>query len=181
MYVSRLIVCPQYKNAYSVVLIRLDIVGSVALSHSFSAQSARPNDTHSDAAQIHASWTSHVNTGLKPLAFLAPLVVRAFPAVANAPLPLMQTQGAIKTIVRRIGQQILDREQSAFDGKREKTPGDSDSETPANYTGRAKDIISVLLRSRRLGNSDGAETISDEHILDNVHHSFSCPINRLTI
>ncbi|KAJ7032015.1 cytochrome P450 [Mycena alexandri] len=146
----------------------LDIIGSVALSHSFSAQSARPNDTHSDAAQIHASWTSHVNTGLDPLAFLAPLVVRAIPAVAKAPLPLMQTQGAIKMIVRRIGQQILDREQSVLNAKGEKNSNDSDSETPVNHTTRAKDIISVLLRSRRLGNGDGEDAISDEHILDNI-------------
>ncbi|KAF7352175.1 hypothetical protein MVEN_01180700 [Mycena venus] len=73
----------------------LNIIGAVALSHSFSAHSAL----------------------LKPLAFLAPIVLCAIPqaAVARAPLPLMQSQGVIKTIVRRIGRKILDREKFAVD------------------------------------------------------------------
>ncbi|KAJ7185812.1 cytochrome P450 [Mycena filopes] len=143
----------------------LDIIGSVALSHSFSAQSARPNDTHSDAAQIHASWTSHVNTGLKPLAFLAPVVVRAVPGVVRVPLPLMQSQGVIKTIVRRIGRQILEREQAAFESASSGGVGYSEK---ATVEPRSKDIISVLLRGRRLGGSGGEDTISDEQILDNI-------------
>jgi hypothetical protein len=96
-------------------LCSLDIIGTVALSHSFSAQSVHPNDLHSNAAQITSSWTEHVNHGLKPFAFLAPIVVRAIPTVTRAPLPLMQSQGIVKTIVRRIGRKILEHEQSAFD------------------------------------------------------------------
>ncbi|KAJ6557937.1 cytochrome P450 [Mycena capillaripes] len=76
----------------------LDIIGAVALSHSFSAICA-------------ASWTSHVNTGLKPLAFFASIV---------------------------------------------------------DCGPQGKDIISILLRGRRLG-KDAYENLSDEQILDNVH------------
>ncbi|KAJ7340728.1 hypothetical protein DFH08DRAFT_1012871 [Mycena albidolilacea] len=79
-------------------LCSLDIIGTVALSHSFSAQSVHPNDLHSNAAQITSSWTEHVNHGLKPFAFLAPIVVCAIPTVTRAPLPLMQSQGVVKTI-----------------------------------------------------------------------------------
>ncbi|KAJ7665967.1 cytochrome P450 [Mycena polygramma] len=140
----------------------LDIIGTVALSHSFSAQSAHP---HSDAAQISASWSDHVNTGLKALAFVAPIVVRAIPAVAKAPLPLMQTQGVIKTIVRRIGRKILDREKFAVDNARK-------MELPCSITSDdcappRKDILRILLRGRRLGKGIH-ETLSDEQILDNI-------------
>ncbi|KAJ7634583.1 cytochrome P450 [Roridomyces roridus] len=128
----------------------LDIIGIVGLSHSFAAQSARPGDMHSDAAQICASWDSHVNTGLKPLAFLAPLVVRAIPAVARVPLPLMQSQGVVKTIVRRIGRKILEREAQKEDS----------DHAPA------KDILSILLRARRAGKDESL--LSDEQILNNI-------------
>ncbi|KAJ7108725.1 cytochrome P450 [Mycena epipterygia] len=138
----------------------LDIIGMVALSHSFSAQSARSNDVHSDAAQISASWASHVNTGLKPLAFFAPIVVRAIPAVTQVPLPLMQSQGVIKTIVTRLGRKILEREKYAAET-------DKSAAEDIPRTVQTKDIISVLLRSRRLGN-DAEEKLSDEQILDNI-------------
>lgn len=83
--------------------------------------------------------------------------MRAIPAVTKAPLPLMQSQGVIKTIVRRIGRKILERENLAAQEDPEDHP-----QTP-----RAKDIISVLLRARRLGKKT-QERLSDEQILDNV-------------
>ncbi|KAJ7800367.1 cytochrome P450 [Mycena olivaceomarginata] len=131
--------------------------------HSFSAQSVRPNDLHSDAAQISSSWTNHVNVGLKPFAFLAPIVVRAIPTVTRAPLPLMQSQGVVKTIVRRIGRKILEREQSAFDKNNSIGGKCPTKDGPA----QGKDIISVLLRARRVGKAV-YEQLSDEQILDNI-------------
>ncbi|KAJ7813618.1 hypothetical protein B0H14DRAFT_2604757 [Mycena olivaceomarginata] len=80
----------------------LDIISTVVLSYSFSMQSMRPNDLHSNAAPISSSWTKHVNVGLKPFAFLAPIVIRAIPTVTRAPLPLMQSQGVVKTIATRL-------------------------------------------------------------------------------
>ncbi|KAJ6614603.1 cytochrome P450 [Mycena sp. CBHHK59/15] len=139
----------------------LDIIGMVALSHSFSAQSARPN-VYSDAAQITASWSNHINTGLTPLAFLAPLVVRAIPAVTKAPLPLMQSQGVVKGIVRRIGRKILEREGNAIAVKQRVGTED---EQP--HMKQKKDIISVLLNARQLENS-GEQRLTDEQILDNI-------------
>ncbi|KAJ7741927.1 cytochrome P450 [Mycena maculata] len=134
----------------------LDIIGTVALSHNFSAQSAHPDG---DAALISVSWANHVNTGLKPLAFLAPIVVRAIPAVAKAPLPLMQSQGVVKTIVRRIGYRILERDNAA--GKTNLVGQEDGPQKPR------QDIIGVLLRARRLGNG-ALEKLSDEQILDNI-------------
>ncbi|KAJ7093857.1 cytochrome P450 [Mycena belliarum] len=141
----------------------LDIIGAVGLSHSFSAQTARI-DPHSDAAQIRASWTAHVNTGLQPLSLLASLVVRAVPAIARAPLPLMQTQGVVKTIVRRLGTALLEREQFAFAAAASQSARAA-REDGAHTTG-GKDILSVLLRARRLGKADQA--LSDGQIIDNI-------------
>ncbi|KAJ7060971.1 cytochrome P450 [Mycena amicta] len=132
----------------------LDIIGAVGLSHSFSAQSVRPS---SDAAQISASWTQHVNNGLQWLAFLAPLVVRAIPIVTKAPLPLMQSQGVLKTIVGRIGRQILDREQAALDAT---------GKSSSAGVGKKKDIITMLLRNRHLASP--ADRLTDSQILDNI-------------
>jgi hypothetical protein len=70
-------------------LCSLDIIGTVMFSYSFSAQSMCPNDLHSNTAQISSSCTKHVNVGLKPFAFLVPIVARAIPTVTRAPLPLM--------------------------------------------------------------------------------------------
>ncbi|KAJ7668015.1 cytochrome P450 [Mycena rosella] len=138
----------------------LDIIGAVALSHSFSAQSAR-TEAHSDAAQISASWADHVNMGLKPISFFVPIIVRAIPAIAKAPLPLMQTQGVCKTIVRRLGQKILEREKVT--ASVEKSNGDARQEEELPQP-KGKDIISILLRSRRLGK----DSLSDEQVLDNI-------------
>ncbi|KAJ7822640.1 hypothetical protein B0H14DRAFT_2598420 [Mycena olivaceomarginata] len=139
-------------------LCSLNIIGTVALFHSFSAQSVRRNDLHSDATQISSSWTNHVNAGLKPFVFLAPIVVRAIPTVTRAPLPLMQSQGIVKKIVRRIGRKILEREQSAF----EKNNSIGKCPTKDGPT-QGKDIISVLLRARRVGKAV-YEQLSDEQI-----------------
>ncbi|KAF7351389.1 hypothetical protein MSAN_01570600 [Mycena sanguinolenta] len=136
----------------------LDIIGAVALSHSFSAQSAQQNDPHSDTAQIIASWSRHVDVGLRPFAFLAPIVVRAIPAVAKVPLPLMQSQGVVKTIVRRIGRKILEREQSAFNMNTSSTGSKKAEICPP----QGKDIISILLRGGQYGK------LTDEQILDNI-------------
>ena len=144
------------------LLFSLDIIGAVGLSHTFAAQSTRPG---SDAEQIFASWTQHVNNGLQRLAFLAPLVVRAVPIVTKAPLPLMRSQGVIKTIVTRIGRRIIERERAAL-GK------DSLLDIPSNDSGRM-DIISVLLRNRRLASA--SEKLSDTQILDNVCCFLSSP------
>ncbi|KAF8162463.1 cytochrome P450 [Mycena galopus ATCC 62051] len=137
----------------------LDTIGAVALSHSFSAQStdstALRNDLHSDAAQISASWANHVNVGLKPFAFLAPIVVRAIPA----------SQGVVKTIVRRIGRKILEREQPAFDQNNL-----TGSEKSKDYPSQGKDIISILLRGLKVGKASH-EKLSDEQILANVRGS----------
>ncbi|KAJ7196550.1 cytochrome P450 [Mycena pura] len=136
----------------------LDIIGAVGLSHTFAAQATRPG---SDAEQISASWTQHVNNGLQRLAFLAPLVVRAIPIVTKAPLPLMRSQGVIKTIVTRIGRRIIERERAALGvaGK------DSSLDISSNDSGRV-DIISVLLGNRRLASA--SEKLSDTQILDNI-------------
>ncbi|KAJ6582927.1 cytochrome P450 [Mycena vulgaris] len=141
----------------------LDIIGAVAFSHSFSAQSAHTTDVHSDAAQISASWTDHVNNGLTSVAFLAPILVRAIPAVTKAPLPLMQSQGVVKTIVRRLGRKVLEREKFTVDaaGKIDR------QEEDVSHAPRGKDIISVLLRGRRLGKNP-QENLTDEQILDNI-------------
>ncbi|KAF7307165.1 hypothetical protein MIND_00510100 [Mycena indigotica] len=134
----------------------LDIIGAVGLSHSFVAQSAHPG---SDAALISASWTEHVNNGLQWLGFLAPLVVRAVPIVTKAPLPLMQSQGVIKTIVTRIGRQILDREQATLNAVAR------NQENTTVESGK-KDIINMLLRNRQSANP--SERLTDSQILDNI-------------
>lgn len=77
----------------------------------------------------------------------------------------MQTQGTVKTIVRRLGQKVLDRETSAMaaagkDNVREDLEGRA-------QTSKGKDILSVLLRSRRLC-KDTSEQLTDEQVLDNV-------------
>ncbi|KAJ7668018.1 cytochrome P450 [Mycena rosella] len=137
----------------------LEVIGMVGLSHSFSAQSTEPNPD-SDAAQIHASWEDLIDMGLRPLAFLAPLIVRAIPALAWAPLPLPHSQGAVKRIVDRIGQKIIDRERGELKDKY------ANQEETAPTSG-SRDIISLLLHAKQPGN-DAHGALTDTQILDNV-------------
>ncbi|KAJ7118688.1 cytochrome P450 [Mycena crocata] len=124
----------------------LDIIGMVGLSHSVSSTNS---GDESDAAQISASLTHLVNAGLRQLAFIATVVVRAIPIVTCAPLLLLHNQGVVKSIVERIGQKILDRERTGNGSKGER---------------ESKDIIGLLLQARR----GSQETLTDTHLLDNV-------------
>ncbi|KAF7319134.1 hypothetical protein HMN09_00249800 [Mycena chlorophos] len=130
---------------------RLDIIGAVGLSHSFSAQAAHPS---SDAVQIHETWTQLVNNGLQWLAFLAPLLIRAFPSLTKAPLPITQSQGAVKTIVKRIAHRIIEREHAALDAQN------------GEMKQKKKDIISILLRNRHLATP--VDRLTDDQIVDNI-------------
>ncbi|KAJ6582930.1 cytochrome P450 [Mycena vulgaris] len=147
--------------AHYISACTLDIIGMVGLSHSFSAQSPETTAA-SDAAQISASWDDLVNIGLGPLAFFATVIVRAIPAVTRAPLPLLQSQGVVKGIVERIGQKIFERERGEEKNEIIDTRGE-----PRTQERRSRDIISLLLRSRRLVNA-GQETLTDAQILDNI-------------
>ncbi|EGO03676.1 hypothetical protein SERLA73DRAFT_149895 [Serpula lacrymans var. lacrymans S7.3] len=128
----------------------LNIIGRVAFGHDFKSTVLETSSSEppTDAQAIRDSWNDHVNTGLTPSAFLAPLVVRAIPAITKAPLPLMQTQGAIKMIVRRLAGRLMQNGHGLAGGQ-------------------SKDIFSILLNSRK-GKEQGERGLTDEQILDNV-------------
>ncbi|KII87864.1 hypothetical protein PLICRDRAFT_42386 [Plicaturopsis crispa FD-325 SS-3] len=141
----------------------LDIIGRVAFGHDFKAMAAPHASTsgaQTDAQAIAASWLAHVRQGLKFSAFLAPIVVRAIPSITSAPLPLMQTQGQIKLIVRRLAGRLVD------------------AAKKGGAVGKGKDILSILMRARKEGDRDSAEgkegrstneeRLNDEQILDNI-------------
>ncbi len=62
-------------------------------------------------------------------AFVAPLLVRIFPWILNLPVPAMQSQDAIKRIVRSIASEIIQNREAT-----QEKPG--------------KDILSTLLKMK---------------------------------
>jgi hypothetical protein len=89
--------------------VTLDIIGRVGFGHDFKAEvpslqtpSGDPQAPLSDARAIRIAWDHLVETGLEPTSFIAPIVVRAFPPITRAPLPLMRAQGETKMVVKRL-------------------------------------------------------------------------------
>jgi hypothetical protein len=136
----------------------LDIIGRVGFGHDFRATVPLPADRGpdgsppptTDAGAIRAAWDHLVDAGLLFSSFLAPIVVRAFPPITKAPLPLMRAQGATKMLVKRLAGRLMERDRELVKGGGLK----------------GKDILSVLLRTRE-GDAEGSQ-LSDDIILDNV-------------
>jgi len=85
----------------------LDIIGRVGFGHDFKAEvpskgAPESQGPISDAEAIRSSWAKLVETGLEFTSFIAPIVVRAFPPITRAPLPLMRAQGKTKLVVKRL-------------------------------------------------------------------------------
>ena len=94
----------------------LDIIGRVGFGHDFRATIPAPGDKGpdgsalptTDAGAIRVAFDQLVATGLLFSSFMAPIVVRAFPPITQAPLPLMRAQGATKVIVKRLAGRSVD-------------------------------------------------------------------------
>ncbi|OBZ67495.1 11-oxo-beta-amyrin 30-oxidase [Grifola frondosa] len=118
----------------------LDIIGRVAFGHDFkSGQST-------EAKEIHASWTGHVNTGLTFGAFIAMLVIRALPFITQIPLPAIKAGGRIREIVSKLAMRIVQ------------------SGTVAE---KGKDILSVLIKADRKHGSK-TDGLTSQQLVDNV-------------
>jgi hypothetical protein len=136
----------------------LDIIGRVGFGHDFRATVPLPADRGpdgsplptTDAGAIRAAWDHLVDAGLLFSSFLAPIVVRAFPPITKAPLPLMRAQGATKMLVKRLAGRLMERDRELVKGG----------------GGKARDILSALLRTRE-GDEEGRQ-LTDDIILDNV-------------
>ncbi|TDL25126.1 cytochrome P450 [Rickenella mellea] len=138
----------------------LDIIGLVAFGHDFQSSSSpspppspspsSPSSTsahNSDAEDIHASWHTHVNTGLTFGAFLAPLVLRAVPLITSLPVKAIQAQGEIKGIVGRIARRLVEQ---------------------GGVNRRGGNILSVLMRAQAMEKGSGGGGLTTSQIIDNI-------------
>ena len=81
----------------------LDIIGKVALGHDFkSGQTA-------EAQEIAASWHGVVTMAQTFGAFVAQLVLRAFPFITSLPIPALQTPGVVNVTCGKLSRRLLDR------------------------------------------------------------------------
>ncbi|KAG9035962.1 hypothetical protein FRB95_010170 [Tulasnella sp. JGI-2019a] len=101
----------------------LQIIGSVGLGHDF-----RLGETD-DAKAITQSLRDIATAGMTSAGFIAPSVLRAFPFLTNLPIKAMQAQGAVKSIVRRLGTKIVQENRKANGTK-----------------AKGNDLLSTLLR-----------------------------------
>jgi hypothetical protein len=105
------------------------------------------------------------------MGFLCPLLVRTLPWITCVP-GVLRTRGGIKAVVGEVAGRVVEEHKKIYGDfshgrRRHKTPGPMEG----------KDILSVLMRSRKKGKGGQAgcrETMSDEQILDNVCVFFVC-------
>lgn len=102
----------------------MDIMGIVGFGHDFQCGESP------EAQAINEIWTKLVVSGMELPGFIAPLVIRIFPWLLNLPVKAMETQGAIRGIVRDIALRIV-----------------TDRETAQEEPG--KDLLSALLSTLR--------------------------------
>ena len=120
----------------------LDIIGKVALGHDFkSGQTA-------EAQEIAASWHGVVTMAQTFGAFVAQLVLRAFPFITSLPIPALQTPGVVKVTCGKLSRRLLDR--GVVEGE------------------KSNDILSILVRANKKESGRG---LTEEQIIDNVRMS----------
>lgn len=103
----------------------MDIIGIFGFGYDFQCGES------SEAKLIEEIWTKLVITGMELPGFVAPLVLRIFPWLLKLPVKAIETQGAIRQIIRGVALQIVQR--------RETEQGQEDS---------GKDLLSVLLKMK---------------------------------
>lgn len=101
----------------------MDIIGAIGFGHDFQCGESP------EARAINEIWEKIIITSMDLPAFVAPLLVRIFPWILNLPVPAMQSQDAIKRIVRSIASEIIQNREAT-----QEKPG--------------KDILSTLLKMK---------------------------------
>jgi hypothetical protein len=92
----------------------LDIIGRLGFSHDFRATIPAPGKCPdgnalptANAGAIRVAFEQLVPAGLLFSSLMAPIVVRAFPAITQLPLPLMRAQGGAKVLVKRLAGRLV--------------------------------------------------------------------------
>lgn len=125
---------------------RLDIIGKVALGHDFkSGQSV-------EAQEIAASWHGVITMVQTFGAFVAQLVLRAFPIITSLPIPALRTPGVVKVTCGKLSRRLLDRGVISGD--------------------KSKDILSILMRANLKESGRG---LTEEQIIANVSYELYWP------
>ncbi|KZV92113.1 cytochrome P450 [Exidia glandulosa HHB12029] len=117
--------------------VTLDIIGRVGFNHDFGCGESP------EAKDIARSWKETISLGMDIAGLIAPAVLRAFPFITDLPVKSIQAQGEIKTIVRKLGTEMIAREGQHAQGK---------------------DLLSVLIRENA---ANGNHETSDQ-LLDHV-------------
>lgn len=81
----------------------LDVIGRCGFNHDFQCGET------DDAKSILHHWRTQVSMGMHTSAFIGLVVLRTFPFITSLPIPAIQAQGAIKTTVRKLAQDIISR------------------------------------------------------------------------
>ncbi|KAG8891909.1 hypothetical protein FRC01_014454, partial [Tulasnella sp. 417] len=136
----------------------LDIIGNVGFGYDF--QCGRSEE----AKAIQRSWRELVLMGMDFMGFAAPLVVRAFPFITDLPVRQIQSQGEIKTIIKKLAMQLIEQRRAMQNDEGMKN---------------GKDLMSTLLKL-----NEKAEGADLDQLLDHVctfvmvgHETTSAAIN----
>lgn len=100
-----------------------DIIGIVRFGYDFQCGESV------EAKMIEEIWSKLVIAGLELPGFVVPIILRIFPWLLKLPVKAIETQGAIRQIVRGVALQIVQNREAAHE-----KPG--------------KDLLSALLRMK---------------------------------
>ncbi|KAG8994783.1 hypothetical protein FRB94_009661 [Tulasnella sp. JGI-2019a] len=91
--------------------VSLDVIGSVGFGYDFR------HGEDPDGRAIHESWAAMAVLGMTFPGFVAPLVLRACPWIADLPVKSIQAQGEIKTTIHRLGRKVIADRKKLEDGE----------------------------------------------------------------
>lgn len=101
----------------------LDVIGLVGFGHDFQCGESP------EALAISEICQQSVKTGMELIGFVAPLILRIFPWLLKLPVKAIESQGAVRQLVKKVALQIVQNREAAQDES-------------------GKDLLSVLLRMK---------------------------------
>lgn len=104
----------------------LDIIGSIGFGHDFQLGKSP------EAQTISKSWRQQAELGMTLPGFILPLLIRLFPIIATLPVKAIQAQGETRSIIKRLGRNIVEQRRNLEDG----------GET------KGKDLLSAIMKIR---------------------------------
>lgn len=118
----------------------LDVIAMIGFGYDFQCGES------SGVRLIRESWRTQTRIGMTTPGFLAPLVLRAFPWITSLPVKAIQAQGEVKTMLKRIGREMIEKRREAIDSGEEES----------------RDLLGALMKKTNLNDEAAVDELLDQ-------------------